>query len=746
VWAVDEGLPASDPTANPTLAWAVVEPTVTISGGAAGCPSTLDWGAGFDYSRDASADFGAAVQPAWEAFVARAANASRLPEQIAVVYGGGAGGAPKGPAVPDKELAAQLRRTDVSPFFVPHSAMLRLEAGAASNGATTVLTSEGTPVAASDGVPSAGASGSGSGLVVTADGTIKASATVYGARAGGGAARSAADDGRGGFEGWSCWSCAPGKAGYFVSAAQYDYGMGGGGVPPPRGGGGANFDLVNGLNAGFSTQNLLRNPAGALTVDPNAGANFNFRGPTFNSPDVSGTIGRYGFGVDVDPLGSIVGGRNGVNFRFASPIGGGPEIGGTLSNFGWNFNQGAGSAFMGNGQPGGTNGVRNGGWGGGPLGNLGPGPYGGGYGTGGWDGGYFGGFFAGSNAGGVNWASSCQIMCQRAWQGTGGVYGWGTGIAPNGWGPFGAAPGTFGSLGGRIASFFGRRRALLEVAAPAGAPPALPPPTGGSSVAAAVLVASAAAGVSAAQVEAAAALKPVCVAPAAACAAGAAARCAPGDEPSVTLGAKVVQHGVVPPQAAGSLSLLAPAVAVGRGGAMTIVAAFSVGGRLRGTGALAYPGGLGAALVCKASGRQGTCSTVLSVGRRCTGLAFPPSSCPLPALPSRCLWGLMPPATLLPRPRAGLATVFVPAPPAPPAGAGAPAAPAPLPIVRAKRLGAEPAASEAARRAGSWPAPPALAVRPGMGLALAVAEPPLGSAAPAWVSVVDLLPAAAAMV
>jgi hypothetical protein len=597
VWAVDEGVPAGDAAAAgaPTVSWAVVEPTVTLTAGAGSCASTLEWGAGFDFSKDSSKDFGAAAQPAWEAFVARAANASRLPEQITAVYG--AGGAGKGSggagagksgggaaaAVLSKELiAAQLKRTDVSPFFVPHPALLRLEAGPVSDAADADDAGAGATTAA----PAAPGAPGQQQLVVTSDGRIMASATVYGNRTAPGAGR-AEDDGRGGFEGWSCWSCAPGKAGYFVSAAQYDYGLGGGGariggVPAPRGGGGMTADLINGINGGFATQNFLRNPAGGLSVDPSNGVNFGFRGPTFTSPDVSGSVGRYGFGVDVDPIGSVVGGRNGVNFRFASPIGGGPEIGGLLTNFGYNFNGGGqqGGAFMGQGQPGGTNGLRNGGWGGGPIGNLGPGPYGGGYGTGGWDGGYFGGFFAGSNVGGINWGSSCQIMCQRAWQGTGGVYGWGTGIAPNGWGPFGAMPGTWSSLTGRIASsFFGRRRLLDAGAAPAAAPPAGALPEG-NLVAAAAIVASAAAGVSAAQVRAAAALRPVCVAPAATCAAAAAARCVAGEEPTVTLAAKVLQHGMVPLAAAGGLALLAPALAVGPGGAMTIVAAAAPAAKL----------------------------------------------------------------------------------------------------------------------------------------------------------------------
>lgn len=564
----------------PTLAWAVVEPSLSVAGGSPCTTATAGWGAGFDFAADASRDFGAAVQPAWERFVLRAVNATRLRDQAAALYGkrlaGSDSGAIVAAAADDAELRDQLARTDVSPFFVPSPAIPRAAAAAG---------------------------------VAAAGGGVTAAGTVYGGRAGGAGGAgagsgtspaTAAGGGRGGFEGWSCWNCAAGKAGYFVSAAAYNYGLGGG---------------------------------------PGAG--------------------------------------------------------------GLNLNGGYGSGIMG-GQPGGTLGLRNGGYGGGPFGNFGPGPYGGGYGTGGWGGGYFGGFYSGSNVGGMNWGSSCQIMCQRAWGGTGGLYGWGTGLAPNGWGPFGIFPfggwggggrgGGFGGWGG-----WGRRR-LAEDADAADADAADGVPTnkttaivaaaaaaGGNITAAGEIVASsvsaaavaaASAAVTAAQVEATgAAMRPVCVAPAATCAAAAraATACRAGAEPDVALSARLVTYGALAAAGgAGGLGFAAPALAVGRGGgALTVLATYSGAGRIKGSAAPAYP---------------------------------------------------------------GLASFAITAAPLASSGNGGSGSGAPSATLRIEQRGSAPVPAAGAW----WPAPPAVAVQPGSGVVFATVDRPAAATpAPAWVSVLE---------
>ncbi|KAI8474789.1 MAG: hypothetical protein J3K34DRAFT_517876 [Monoraphidium minutum] len=540
--AADSGRPA------PTVAWAVLAPRLELAE-AGPCTSTAAWGAGFDFSADSSAKFGAAVQPAWEAFVGRAVNASGLRAQVAAAYGPRAAADRAGRVVAaggDAEVAEQLARTDVSPFFVPVRAIPKTSSAA-------------------DAPP----------------GQL-AAAAVYGKKSGG----------RGGFEGWSCWSCAPGKGGYVVSAAQYNFG---------------------------------------------------------GSPGYSG-LNLYG---------------------------------------------GTGSGYFPGGAVAGTNGWRNSGWGGGPAGNFGPGPYGGGYGTGGWGGGYFGGFFSGSNVGGINWGSSCQIMCQRAWQGTGGVYGWGTGLAPSGWGPFGVLPfglgggsrggggwggggggwggggggGGWGGLGG-----WGRRRlaqagdepaaaaaeASGAIAAATAAGDLAAAAAAGDVAAAAVIEAAAAAasGIAAAQVAAVKTLAPVCVAPAATCRAAAAAACPAGAEPEAALSAALLQHGVVAAHAAGGLGLAAPALAVSQEGGMLILATYSGLGRVRGSAGLAYP---------------------------------------------------------------GLASVSI--------APGSSAA-----TLRVEQRGTQPLALDAARGAGAWPAPPAAAAQEGGGGVYVTANKLPGSVG-AWVSI-----------
>lgn len=393
----------------------------------------------------------------------KAVNATAVGLQAKSIYGvrlaPGKGGSIVAASMADTEVTTQLARTDVSPFFIP---------------------TKDTPIVSAS-------------VTAPAGGTQLAAAAVYGNKGG-----------RGGFEGWSCWSCQKGTGGFYVSAAIFNFGLGGG-------------------------------------------------------------------------------------------------LGGTSGSDGYNFNMGDGTGIMG-GQPGGTNGLRNGGYGGGPLGNFGSGPYGGGYGTGGWGGGYFGGFFSGSNIGGVNWGSACQIMCQRAWLGTGGVFGWGTGIAPGGWGPFGFFPfggGNGGGLGGfgggggwGLGGLFGRRRMLQDGTADVQADFDATIDAASAAVDAASVSWARTAGlaVTVAQAETAKSMHPVCVASAPVCSAAAAASCPKGGEPSVTLSASVVQYGMLAPQSAGALSFAAPSIAVSKDGTMLLTATYSGAGKVKGSASPAYPG------------------------------------------------------------------------------------------------------------------------------------------------------------
>ncbi len=145
VYAV-EGAAAA---ASPTVGWTVVRPELQLVNGGA-CTDSAAWGAGFDFSVNRTAEWGAAVEPAWADFVRAAANATKIAERVSSAWGtrpvrprpedggaaaarpsavqndDGAKGAVYG-AVPREanngttsaDYARQLSRTDVSPFEVP---------------------------------------------------------------------------------------------------------------------------------------------------------------------------------------------------------------------------------------------------------------------------------------------------------------------------------------------------------------------------------------------------------------------------------------------------------------------------------------------------------------------------------------------------------------------------------------------------------------------------------------------------
>ncbi|KAI8464425.1 MAG: hypothetical protein J3K34DRAFT_526217 [Monoraphidium minutum] len=216
VYAIEEAA-AADEARTPTLAWTVLEPGLSIRNAPpASCLADAAWGGGYDYSRNASAEFGASMQPAWEKFVRAAVGASGLLDQARYHWGsrrvrprgfpaalseaslGGvaaageteaaAAAAAAAAADPEaaRELEQQLARTDVSPFEVP-SKDIPVDGGA--GGAVH-------------------ASGKGYSTYPCARGNKRC--TFYGNYYG-----------RTNHARWQCWTCGYGTNGFYVKSKYY---------------------------------------------------------------------------------------------------------------------------------------------------------------------------------------------------------------------------------------------------------------------------------------------------------------------------------------------------------------------------------------------------------------------------------------------------------------------------------------------------------------------------------------------
>lgn len=207
VYTVEE-VAGADAGRTPELVWTVTQPSLSLSlspapGASAACVAPSGWGAGFDYSLNRSADFGASTQPAWEAFVRDAALASGLFDRARYYWGSrrprpaAAYDAAEGKALDadlaaavasHPDLAAHMNRSDVSPFMIPSADVPRPEDAAAASGVR--------------------ASGKGFTTVPCAKGNKRC--TFYGNVYG-----------HSGYSRWNCWTCGYGTNGFYVKSKYY---------------------------------------------------------------------------------------------------------------------------------------------------------------------------------------------------------------------------------------------------------------------------------------------------------------------------------------------------------------------------------------------------------------------------------------------------------------------------------------------------------------------------------------------
>mgnify|MGYP001811153724 CR=1 FL=1 len=208
VYTVEEAA-GSDAARTPSLVWSVTQPSLALSAAAPGCAVPAGWGAGFDYSQNRSAEFGASTQAAWEAFVKKAAEASHLLDQARYYW---ASRRPRAPAaaapeaaaaaaaldgaeakaadddlsaalLADPALAMQMNRSDVSPFMIPSADVPRHDGAGGVHAAT----------------------GKGYSSYPCARGNKRC--TFYGNVYG-----------HSGYSRWNCWTCGYGTNGFYVKS------------------------------------------------------------------------------------------------------------------------------------------------------------------------------------------------------------------------------------------------------------------------------------------------------------------------------------------------------------------------------------------------------------------------------------------------------------------------------------------------------------------------------------------------
>jgi hypothetical protein len=229
VYVVEEAS-SDDASHSPTLAWTVLQPTLSVAGTSGdACLAPPAWGQSFDFAVNRSAEFGASTQVAWEGFVNKAAEASKVVDQARYFWGSrhprNPGLAPTSDgavaaeaAEADPELAAQMVRTDVSPFVVP---------------------SEDVPLAAPAPLGATAPAGAVLPLDAAAGDEVSAATTGYTSYPCARGNKRCTFYGNyygysGAYTRWNCWSCGYGTNGFYVKSKYYTSYQVGSGVLCPQ--------------------------------------------------------------------------------------------------------------------------------------------------------------------------------------------------------------------------------------------------------------------------------------------------------------------------------------------------------------------------------------------------------------------------------------------------------------------------------------------------------------------------------